>query len=177
MSDKIFTITNENDLDIKIMAFKSTSIGVDTQMPFDIKIPFIKTEVNNIQRIREADYLFYINKNNQKIDFCFKEDFKKIQDSLKEELLIELFEIKVHQTSDAINIIDMRQLGGGLVEEAKDNYNLLDIGHINGRPYRKAGTLVITLPKKYEQYENKIQNAINKYIGADELPVIMFIDK
>lgn len=169
LNSKLFTIINENDLNVKILAFKSTSLGIDVQIPTDLTIPFIKTEVNTIERIREADYLFYINPNNQVIDFVFAEDYKQ-------ELGIKLFTIKVYQTPDAINVTDMRQLGGGLVEDAEDNYNLMDIGHINGRPYRKAGTLIFTFPTKYKKYEDVILKAINKYISASDIPVILFED-
>lgn len=170
LTDRIFTVTNEYDLDVKILAFKSTSLGVDTAMPIDKIIPFVKTDVNSVERIREAEYLFYINTDNQNIDFVFKEDFKT-------DLGVALFIIKVYQTPDAVNIIDMRQLGGGLVEDAADNYNLMDIGHINGRPYRPTGTLVFTLPTKFKPYEDIILKAINKHISASDMPVIMFEDK
>jgi hypothetical protein len=166
----VFTVTNEYDLDVKILAFKSTSLGIDTQMPIDKVIPFVKTEVNKIERIREAEYLFYINLSNQNIDFTFKEDYK-------EDLGIALFTIKVYQTPDAVNIIDMRQLGGGLVEDAIDNFNLMDIGHINGRPYRPTGTIVFTLPTKYKVYEDNILKAINRYISSTDVPVIIFEDE
>ena len=104
------------------------------------------------------------------MNFVFSEDFK-------DELGIPLFEIRVYQTSDAVNVTDMRQLGGGLKEDRADNYNLLDIGHINGRPYRKTGTIVFTLPKELEQYNSLIEKAINKYIGASEVPIIFYEDK
>lgn len=170
LTDKIFTSVNEDSLEIKILAFKSTSLGLDTQKPFDAIIPFVKTEVNKIERIREADYTFYINKENQNIGFVFAEDFKS-------NLGIALFNIKIYQTADSVNITDMRQLGGGLKEDSVDNYNLMDIGHINGRPYRPTGTIVITLPKKIEEYNNLIEKAIKKYIGASEVPVIFYEDK
>lgn len=170
LEDKVFTKINEDDLTVKVLAFKSTSLGINTQMPFDLIIPFIKSNVNGIERIREAEYLFYINKENQNISFVFIEDFK-------DELGIPLFKIVVSQTPDSIKTTDMRQLGGGLVEWEEDNYNLLDIGHLNGRPYRKAGTLVFTFPKKYEKHEKIIERAIKKYIGASEMPVIFFEDK
>lgn len=139
-------------------------------MPIDKTISFIKTEVNKVERIREAEYLFYINLSNQNIDFVFKEDYE-------DKLGIALFTIKVYQTPDAVNIIDMRQLGGGLVEDAPDNLNLMDIGHINGRPYRPTGTIVFTFPKKYEKYEDDILKAINKFISATDYPVVIFEDK
>lgn len=170
LTDKIFTSIHDDSLEIKVLAFKSTSLCLDTQKPFDAIIPFIKTEVNKIERIREADYTFYINKENQNIDFTFSEDFE-------EKLGIALFDIKVYQTPDAVNITDMRQLGGGLKEDCEDNYNLMDIGHINGRPYRPTGTIVLTLPKKLEEHNDIIEKAIKKYIGASEVPVIFYEDK
>ena len=170
LNDKVFTTVNQDDLKVKIMAFKSTSLGINTQMPYDLIIPFIKTEVNGIERIREAEYVFYINLDNQQIGFDFVEDYE-------EKKGVALFKIKVYQTPDSINITDMRQLGGGLKEDTSDNYNLMDIGHINGRPYRPTGTIVFTLPTKYKEHEDLIQKAINKYIGASEVPVIFFEDK
>ena len=170
LNNKVFTTTNENDLKVKILAFKSTKLGVDTQMPFDKIIPFIKTDVNGIERIREAEYVFYINIDNQEIGFDFIEDYT-------EDKGVPLFDIRVYQTPDSMNVTDMRQLGGGLKEDAADNYNLMDIGHINGRPYRPTGTVVFTLPTKYKDKEDLIEKAIKKYIGASELPVIFFEDK
>lgn len=170
LNNKIFTVTNENDLVVKILAFKSTSLGVDTQMPFEKIIPFIKTDVNGINRIREAEYIFYINIDNQEINFDFLEDFTKDKGE-------KLFTIKVYQTPDSIQITDMRQLGGGLKEDAVDNYNLMDIGHVNGRPYRPAGTVIFTLPTKYKEHVDLIEKAIKKYIGASDMPVIFFEDK
>lgn len=170
LSNKVFTVTNEDDLKVKILAFKSTSLGVDTQMPFEKTIPFIKTDVNGMERIREAEYAFYINIDNQEIGFDFLEDYTEDKGE-------KLFVIRVYQTPDSIQITDMRQLGGGLKEDAADNYNLMDIGHISGRPYRPAGTVVFTLPTKYKEHEELIEKAIKKYIGASDVPVIFFEDK
>ena len=169
LESKVFTTTNEYNLNVKVLSFKSSSLGIDLTLPTDLIIPFIITEVNNIHRIREAQYIFYINLDKEKIDFVFEEDFK-------DEMGIPLFNIIVSQTPDAVHVTDMRQLGGGLVEDEEDNYNLMDIGHINGRPYRKAGTIVFTLPTKYKQYEDVILKAINKYISASDMPVILFED-
>lgn len=170
LSEKVFTVINEDDLKVKVLAFKSTSLGVDTQIPFEKTIPFVKTSVNGVERIREAEYAFYINMHNQEIGFDFLEDFTEDKGEI-------LFTIRVYQTPDSIQVTDMRQLGGGLKEDAADNYNLMDIGHINGRPYRLAGTVVFTLPTKYKEYENLIEKAIKKYIGASDVPVIFFEDK
>ena len=74
-------------------------------------------------------------------------------------------------------LTDMRIRGGGLPEDMPDNFNLLDIGHIYGRPYRKANTLVFTLPKKYEIYKDEILKAIDKYKVAEDYVAIFFEDQ
>ena len=170
LQNKIFTSISDDDLLIRILSFKSSSLGLNLQIPIDKTISFIKTEVNKIERIRQADYLFYINLNNQEIDYIFKEDYT-------EDKGIALFTIKVHQTPEAVNITDMRQLGGGLVEDVEDNYNLMDIGHINGRPYRVAGALVVTMPTKYKPYEDLIIKALDKYKTAEDYVAVFFEDK
>ena len=71
----------------------------------------------------------------------------------------------------------MRQLGGGLSEDEEDNYELLDIGHMNGRPYRIGGALVLTMPTKYKPYEDLIQKAIDKYKVAEDYIAIIFKDE
>ena len=43
--------------------------------------------------------------------------------------------------------------------------------------YRKASTIIISLPTKYEKLENEILAAVNKYISAEEFPIIIFEDK
>ena len=88
-----------------------------------------------------------------------------------------MFNILVQQTDDAIEIYDMRQLGGGLSEEEEDDFELVDIGHINGRPYRIAGTLVLTMPTKYKPYEEYIQKALDKYRTAEDYIAVFFEDK
>lgn len=169
LSDRIFTTESDVDLKVKVLPFKSSINAINMQYPTDFTIPFVIAKNDYIERVREGTFVVYIK--NNKIDFCYEEDFKNIEQAL------ELFTIKVKQTPEAVKINDMRQLGGGLPEDMPDNYNLLDIGHINGRPYRAAGTLVITMPKKYEPYKDKIMAAIHKYKNAEEYPVIFFEDK
>ena len=80
------------------------------------------------------------------------------------------------QQKENTSLTDMRLKGGGLPEDMPDNFNVLDIGHIYCRPYRQANTLVITLPKKYEIYKDKIQEVINKYKVAEDYSAIYFED-
>lgn len=69
---------------------------------------------------------------------------------------------------------DMRILGGGLPEEMEPDYNLLDIGHIKGRPYRIGSALIIVLPKRLEPYKELIKEEVSKHIASGDYPVILF---
>ena len=71
-------------------------------------------------------------------------------------------------------VIDIRTPGGGLPSKEKDDYNLIDIGNLYGRPYRIGSTLIIRLPKKMEQYKDKIRKAVNQHIVAGEYPILIF---
>lgn len=83
-------------------------------------------------------------------------------------------EIHVERVKNDIEIYDTRVRGGGIPESAKDDFNMLDIGHIYGRPYRKAGTIIITLPKRLEEHKDIIEEAIQRNIVAEEMPIIIF---
>ncbi|MCY7866127.1 hypothetical protein P8918_13445 [Bacillus spizizenii] len=69
---------------------------------------------------------------------------------------------------------DVRILGGGLPEGEAPNFNLLDIGHIDGRPYRIGSTMVITLPKRLEPYKSIITEAVNRHSTSGDYPIILF---
>lgn len=86
-------------------------------------------------------------------------------------------EIKISQSENFSNVYDMRQRGGGLKEDADPVQSLLDIGNIQGVSYRKAGTVIITLPKKLEPYEEMVTAVVRKHMAAEELPIILFEDK
>ena len=170
ISNLIFLTEEENDLFVKLYGFKSSSLGINIENNTNLTIPFIRAQNDSINRIREAEYTVFIK--NGIIDYCFLEDYDNDVENQ-----YPLFNIIIGQTDDSIQTYDIRQLGGGLPEDEEDNYNLFDIGHINGRPYRIGGTLVITLPKKYEIYKDIISNVINKYITAEDYPVIYFEDE
>ena len=91
--------------------------------------------------------------------------------------LVKIAKIDINQSMDQTYLTDIRQLGGGLREDARDDYNLLDIGHINGRPYRKGNTLVITMPTIYKEYEDRIIEAVNKYKVGEDYVVVFFEDE
>ncbi len=69
---------------------------------------------------------------------------------------------------------DVRVMGGGLPVSEKDNYDMVDIGNVYGRPYRIGSTMIIRLPKIYKQYDDIIKTAINKHISSGTYPVIIY---
>jgi len=69
---------------------------------------------------------------------------------------------------------DVRVIGGG--SSKYDNYDYIDTGNINGRPYRVGTSMVITLPKRYEPYRNQLQRQIDKHISSAEAAIIIFKD-
>lgn len=167
LQDKIFLKTNGNDIAVKISPFKKSSENINYMYTTDLVIPYFKTEEDET-KIRSSNYYIYIN--NNKIDFCDDLDWT-------EELGDLMFVINISQNTDLTTVYDMRKLGGGLPEDMEDNYELMDIGHINGRPYRPNSTVVFTLPKRFQAHEELILKAISKYISAEEYPVIFFEDK
>lgn len=78
--------------------------------------------------------------------------------------------------STAVNTYqyDIRVLGGGLPAKEAPDYDLLDIGHINGRPVRLGGTLIIHLPRRLENHQQKIEEAVSQHIAAGEYPIFLF---
>ena len=67
---------------------------------------------------------------------------------------------------------DIRMLGGGIPEGYTD-FEMFDIGNLNGRPYRIGTGAVVKLPKAYKPYKSEILAAINKYkIAADQFYII-----
>ena len=171
ITNKIMMVESDTDLIIKLYNFKSSKYKINKQTDTTLKISFIKTDGELIQRIREAEYTVFYNKDNSMITYCYAEDYEDKPN------LYRLFNILVQQTDDAIEVYDMRQLGGGLSEEEEDDFELVDIGHINGRPYRIAGTLVLTMPTKYKPYEEYIQKALDKYKTAEDYIAVFFEDK
>ena len=66
---------------------------------------------------------------------------------------------------------DIRLLGGGLPSEYTD-YEMMDIGHVKGRPYRVGVAAVIELPKKYQIYDERIKESVDRYkVAADQIYV------
>lgn len=77
-------------------------------------------------------------------------------------------------TKPSVKTYDIRINGGGLPEDQPDDYNMVDIGHMDGRPYRVGSTMIIRLPKALKSHEDKITDAVNKHIAAGVYPVLIF---
>jgi hypothetical protein len=87
-------------------------------------------------------------------------------------------EVQISLSENKSMVYDMRQRGGGLPESMDPpSFSLLDIGNIYGMSYRKAGTLIITLPKKLQPFDDIITAAVKKHMVGEELPIILFEDK
>lgn len=77
-------------------------------------------------------------------------------------------------TDKNVKIVDTRVFGGGLPAKEKEDYDLIDIGNLYGRPYRLGSTLIIRLPKRLRPHESKIRQAVLKHIAAGEYPIFIF---
>ena len=168
--NKLFLIEKDVDLHVRLYPFRSSKYGLNITKDIKVVIPFIKTTVNGVERIKNENYVLYMNLNTNALCFVYEDEYEESKDKAYL-ALITITEQKSEQY-----LTDMRLKGGGLPEDMPDNFNLLDIGHIYGRPYRQSNTLVITLPKKYEPYKNEILEVINKYKVAEDYPVLFFED-
>ena len=167
---KLFLIEEDLDLVIRLYPFRSSKHNIHTTKDLRLVIPYIKTTVNGREMIKRESYVIYYDKAAGSLEYLFESDYTDNE----ERVIITLLTIEKSYSDQYLT--DMRVKGGGLPEDMPDNFNLLDIGHIYGRPYRKANTLVITLPKKYEPYKNEILEVINKYKVAEDYPILFFED-
>ena len=181
--NRLYTIEKDSNLEIILYPFKSSKHGLNITRDLRLVIPSIKTEVNGFIRTKNEAYTLCINKNTKDLCYFFEDDYKEklnskdeeVKESIKDMILLTTIIIQQEEGKDYLT--DMRVRGGGLPEDMPDNFNLLDIGHIYGRPYRQANTLVFTLPKKYEIYKDEIFKAIEKYKVAEDYVAIFFEDQ
>ena len=78
------------------------------------------------------------------------------------------------ETKQVPTVYDTRVMGGGIPEDQPDDYDMLDIGHVLGRPYRVGSTIIVRLPLKYQNYEKRIAAELDKHIAAGDDYVIVF---
>lgn len=169
--NKLFLIENGVDLIVRLYPFKSSKYGLNITKDIRLVIPFIKTTVRGVERVKNESYTVFIDLKSKTLDFCYESEYQESEDKVYI-AIVTIEEVKSDQY-----LTDMRLKGGGLPEDMPDNFNLLDIGHIYGRPYRQANTLVITLPKKYEPYKKEILDIVEKYKVAEDYTILFFEDE
>lgn len=87
---------------------------------------------------------------------------------------IALLEIKIYLKDESVQIIDMRQRGGGLPLNKKDNYFLFDIGHHLGKLFRKGGAYIVYLPLDMKKHHERILETLQKYGVSDHYFSIIY---
>jgi hypothetical protein len=174
--NKLYLIENDQDLVVRLYPIKSSKYGLNITKDMRLTIPSIKTlitkeeENTSILVYKNDKYVVYIDDETRELCYLFESDYQDSSDKIKIATII------LNKKHGNKSITDIRRRGGGLPLDMPDNFNLLDIGHIYGRPYRQANTLVITLPKKYEMYKDEILEVINKYKVAEDYPILFFED-
>lgn len=165
----IQNLNNEIIIDLKPFRHSDSGIFIKYQQE-PIIIQLIEV-INNIEYKIQNEVYYLICKNNDSVS---RYEVVKKKDYYSNDII--LLTINVTQDTKKIekNIFDMRQRGGGLPLSEEDNFDCFDIGHINGRPYRKASSMIITLPKHLEPYKDRIMAVIQKYKLIDDYPIIIF---
>lgn len=170
IKDKIKYKRVDNSFVINLRNFKNSyhNINIGSDATNDLTIPLTRTINYKQVAINNTD--FYI---------CCKENILSCYavNEYKKDYGIIIARINISKTDTQPKVYDMRRRGGGLPENAEDDFNMLDIGHLYGLAYRKAGTVVITLPTKLKPYKDLIKKVVSKHIVAEKYPVIIFEDK
>lgn len=144
---------------LTVLPFASSKYKLLTKQPMTFEIPEI-----------DKTYILYalpVNANGTSRVGIIREDDKDYNE--KSSVKLARIHVEFEGESEAY---DIRQLGGGLPTKFTD-YDMIDIGNSKGRPYRMGVGAVIRLPKVYQKYADKIQQAIEKYkVAADKFYVI-----
>lgn len=156
----IETTINGPDIYVTIHAYHNSRYKINTESDQTLKMP------DNYHT-----YLVCVKHSKEGVD----NEFNLVRPEFygKDENGIKVATISVASSSD-VNISDIRPLGGGLPIDMDDDYDLMDIGHIQGRPYRLGSVLIIRLPKKLEAYKDRIKSEVDKHIAAGDYPIFVF---
>lgn len=159
-----------DEIRVSLKPFRHSSSGIYIKNPESpIIIPLIKVINDKEEQTQNADFYLIVKENESVSDFNIinSTEYEKSMGNI-------LATIQIRQNTSKKVIYDMRQRGGGLPIGEEDNFDCFDIGHIIGRPYRKSGTLIITLPKYLEPHKEIIEQTIKQYSVAEDYPIIIF---
>ena len=165
---KVERINNVIRATVKPFRHSSSGIYLTTLTTLDMPLSYEDAMGNTIQ-INNIDY-YIVCKQNESASYLEFVDANNYKNS--DGLILATIQIRLDETKTLV--YDMRQRGGGLPDGEKDNYNCFDIGHIYGRPYRKGGSIIITLPKKLEPHKEMILETVKQYCIAEEYPIVIF---
>lgn len=167
--DDIYTV--EMPLTVNISITDNTTAYVIVQPMISSSQCIYTTEIQTFKiDDLSQDYVLYVNSGSSDIENTF---FLLKRSEKQEENTRQVATIKF-EAKNKIKICDTRISGGGLPIDQPDDYDMLDIGHINGRPYRVGSSLIIKLPKKLKQFENRIRLELDKHIAAGDEYVLCF---
>lgn len=162
----------EDEVIIELKPFRHSDSGIFIKYNQEpIKIPLVEV-INNIeQQVINATYYLICKQNDSVSQY---ELLKKTDYVSTDGVILMTINIAQDASKTENTLYDMRQRGGGLPLDAKDNFDCFDIGHILGRPYRKAGSLIITLPKYLEEHKDAVMDIVKQYMLAEDYPIIIF---
>ena len=172
LSDCVNVQRVDDTVVVDLKQFRHSDSGIFIKYNQDPIIIELTEVINNVeQKIQNETYYLVCEQNDSvsQYELLNKSDYKATDG-----LILMTITITQDTTQTEDTLYDMRQRGGGLPTDAEDNFDCFDIGHILGRPYRKAGTLIITLPKSLEDYKDRIMEVVKQYMLAEDYPIIIF---
>ena len=120
--------------------------------------------------------------------------YHKIEDDkpdIKHDLYIGSTFVRHYTSLNAVELVDSRNLGGGLIEGISDDLRrelepesdyYFDVGYWDGEPYSENAVIIIRLDKRLlvnnggKFTENDIEVAVNKWVSAGTIPIIEYVN-
>lgn len=166
--EDLFTVETPVDLEFTVTD-DALFLVVHPMISTDKDICTVSDQTFRIENLNKRYYL-YVSKGASSVRNLFtllQEDTTPGVDDLK---VADIF----FTTEEDITVSDARILGGGLPDDQRDDYDMTDIGHILGRPYRTGSSLIIRLPARVQKFEDRIKKELDKHIAAGDEYVLVF---
>lgn len=170
IEEKIQLERRNDEIIINLHPYKNSSLAIYIpEIKEPLAIPLVTIEGNQEVHLKEENF-YLIAKSNNSTSFFEVINVNKYTPD-KGNILST---ISINQKGTKKIIYDMRQRGGGLKAESEDNHDCFDIGHVYGRQYRKAGSIIITLPSYLKEHKELVLNIVEQYTLAGDCPIILF---